>query len=129
MSKQKITLVVLLAVMILNGAFLFQSDQIKTNNPYLKGIISSIKNGGFIEATAQYGGGAVTVAVEPNTSNRLPNITGTCTIGSNMVFTIKKGNSGIVSETINKLCDVSPYALTPTILLPNGKYRVNVKIN
>lgn len=79
------------------------------------------------------GGGApssfVTIAVEKLTTNHLPNITGTCSVGDDMTFTIKKGSSySTVSETISKLCDASPYALTPTISLPDGKYRVDVDI-
>jgi Ca2+-binding RTX toxin-like protein len=70
----------------------------------------------------------VTVSVERLTQNHLPNITGTCSVGDNMVFTIKKGNTGVVSETINKACTVSPYSLNPTITLPDGKYRVDVSI-
>lgn len=70
----------------------------------------------------------VTVAVEHNTTNHLPNITGTCSVGDTMTFVIKKGATNVVSETISKLCDVSPYALTPTISIPDGKYRVDVTI-
>jgi hypothetical protein len=83
----------------------------KSSNPYLKSIINSINNNSFIEASGQYYGGTpfVTVAVEQYTPNHLPNITGTCSIGDAMNFTIKKGNTGVVSETFSKLCDVSNY--------------------
>jgi Ca2+-binding RTX toxin-like protein len=81
-----------------------------------------------ITANAQTTTPFVTIAVEQYTQNHLPNITGTCRVGDNLVFTIKKGNTGVVSETINKACTVSPYALTPTIVLPDGKYRVDVTV-
>jgi hypothetical protein len=70
----------------------------------------------------------VTVSVEANTTDRLPNITGTCAVGGIMIFTIKKGNSGTLSESITQECIVSPYSLKPTIQLPEGKYKVEVEI-
>jgi RTX calcium-binding nonapeptide repeat (4 copies) len=68
----------------------------------------------------------LTVSVEKYTQNHLPNITGNCVVGDNLLFTIKKGNTGLVSETLARTCTVSPYSLTPTITLPDGKYKVSV---
>jgi Ca2+-binding RTX toxin-like protein len=68
----------------------------------------------------------LTVSVEKFTQNHLPNITGNCVVGDNLLFTIKKGNTGVVSETKARTCTVSPYSLTPTIALPDGKYKVSV---
>jgi Ca2+-binding RTX toxin-like protein len=125
--KQKILLAVIISIVIFGG---LNSQSLISKSQYLQGIVASIKNKDFITASGQYGGGTpfVTVAVEKYTTNKLPNITGTCSIGSNMNFTIKKGATGVVSETFSKLCDASPYTTNPTIMLPDGKYRVDVKI-
>lgn len=115
-----------LLLAIISGGML--THTVPKSNKYFKDIISNINHATFIEASGEYGGLEVTVAVEPITTNHLPNITGTCTVGEDMFFTIKKGNTGIVSETIGKLCDTSPYTLNPNITLPDGKYRVDVEI-
>jgi Ca2+-binding RTX toxin-like protein len=102
---------------------------ITTKNPFVKNILSSMGYGDKVIVNAQTAGVHIlTVAVEQYTPNHLPNITGTCTIGDTLDFTIKKGNTGVVSETFSKLCDVSPYTSNPTITLPDGKYSVNVKV-
>jgi hypothetical protein len=131
MSKQKqITLVVLLVTVILSGVLVQYSTQIKTDNPYLKEIIASIKNKGFIEASGQYGGGTtfVTVDVPVYTSNHLPVITGTCNIGDTLDFMVKYGDTyQNTSQTIlGYSCTVSPYSVNTTIPIPDGKYRVDV---
>jgi Ca2+-binding RTX toxin-like protein len=123
MTKQKqICIVAVLVTFILGGGLFKYSNQIKAGNLF------SFANKQSITANAQTTTPFVTIAVEQYTQNHLPNITGTCSIGNDMVFTIKKGSTGVVSETINKACTVSPYALTPTILLPDGKYRVDVSV-
>jgi RTX calcium-binding nonapeptide repeat (4 copies) len=125
--QNKIVLAVLIATI---AAGVLISQPIVHKNKYINSIIASIQNKDYIQASGQYGGYQpfVTVAVERFTTNKLPNITGTCSIGDTMTFIIKKGATGIVSETITKLCDTSPYSLNPTIALPDGKYRVDVKI-
>lgn len=45
-----------------------------------------------------------------------------------MNFTIKKGHTGVVSESFTKLYDAFPYAFNPHITLPDGKYSVDVSI-
>jgi hypothetical protein len=122
----KNTNIVVTAVMIV--ALVSGIINVLPNNHYLNGIISSLQNKDFIKASGAYGGTFVTVAVESYTTNHLPNITGTCSVGDTMTFMIKKGATSVVSETISKLCDASPYALNPTITLPDGKYRVDVAI-
>jgi hypothetical protein len=89
-----------------------------------KNLLNDNKNSVIVKADTSF----VTVAVEQLTTNHLPNITGTCSIGDSMTFVIKKGATNIVSETITKVCDSSPYTLSPTITLPDGKYRVDVNI-
>lgn len=128
MKNTNIVVIAVMIVAVVSGIInAFPNSQ---TNKYLSAVVSSIKNKDFIKASGQYGGSLpfVTVAVEPRTINKLPNITGTCSVGNNMNFTIKKGATGIVSETFSKLCDVSPYATKPTIALPDGKYRVDVVI-
>jgi hypothetical protein len=129
MHIQKKFLFALVIISIVSSGILIQ--EIKPKNKYIDGIISSLNGGDFITASGQYGGGGptVTIAVEQFTLNHLPNITGTCSVGDTMVFEIKKGVTNVLSETITKLCDATPYALNPTITLPDGKYRVDVTIS
>jgi hypothetical protein len=127
-NKNKIIFCTVVLAFIFSGMI---TDAIPKSNKYLNSIISSINKNDFITAHGQYGGYdpmIVTVAVEQNTQNHLPNITGTCTVGGVMTFKVKKGATGVLSETLTKTCDVSPYLINPTILLPDGKYRVDVKI-
>ena len=131
-DQNKVLLLVLLNIFVFGNII---SLSLANTNPYLKGVIASLKNKDFIEASGQYGGGyggglpTVTINVEQLTTNRLPNITGTCSIGNDMTFVVKTGPTyATVSETITKICDVSPYALTPTIQIPDGKYKVDVSI-
>jgi hypothetical protein len=128
MQNTNIVVTAVMIVAVVSGIInAFPNSQ---TNKYLSGIISSIHNKDFIKASGQYGGTPfVTVAVESYTTNHLPNITGTCSLGDVMTFTIKKGTTNLVSETISKPCDASPYALNPTITLPDGKYRVDVTLN
>ena len=127
-NKNKIIFAIIVSTIVFGGLI---THTIPKNNKYLQSIITSLNNKDFIEASGQYGGTTpfVTVAVETRTTNKLPNITGTCSIGDTMNFTIKKGATNVVNETITKLCDTSPYATNPTIALPDGKYRVDVVIN
>lgn len=111
------------------------TKSLENSNPFLKGIISSIKNKDFIEVSGQYGGqynGSpfVTIEVPALTTNKKPPITGTCQIGETLNFTIKYGPTyNIVSETINNFtCVSSPYSINPTITIPDGKYRVDVDV-
>jgi hypothetical protein len=128
MKKQNKLVIAVLLATVVSGAF--ASQPILKKNKYLNSVITSIKNNDFIQASGQYGptNPFVTVAVEQLTANHLPNITGTCSLYSDMVFTIKKGASGTISEVINQKCDISPYTLNPTITLPDGKYRVDVSV-
>jgi Ca2+-binding RTX toxin-like protein len=115
------------AVALLSTGLLTYS--ITTKNLLVQNILSSMGYGEKVLVNAQTAGAHIlTVAVEQYTPNHLPNITGTCTIGDTLDFTIKKGNTGLVSETFSKLCDISPYTTNPTITLPDGKYQVDVTL-
>lgn len=111
------------------------TKSIENSNPYLKGVISSIKNNDFIEVSGQYGGqyngSFVTVEVPASTTNHKPPITGTCKIGDILNFTIKYGPTyNIVSETLNNYtCIASPYSINANNPIPYGKYRVDVNIS
>jgi hypothetical protein len=111
-NKHKILITLMIASIILGTAI-------------SKNLLNDNKNSVVVKAETTY---FVTIAVEQLTTNHLPNITGTCSIGDNMTFVIKKGATNIVSETITKVCDTSPYSLNPTITLPDGKYKVDVNI-
>jgi hypothetical protein len=126
-NQNKILLAVMISIVVFGG---LTAKTFIGSNKYLQSIVASIQNKDFITASGQYGGydPFVTIAVEQLTTNHLPNITGTCSVGDTMNFTVKKGNTGVVSETFSKVCDNSPYATNPTIALPDGKYRVDVKI-
>ena len=126
-NKNKIIFAIIVSTIVFGGII---TQAIPKNNKYLQSIVASLNKNDFIEASGQYGGYQtfVTVAVETRTTNKLPNITGTCSVGDIMTFTIKKGATGTVSETITKFCNASPYALKPTKALPDGKYRVDVTI-
>ena len=104
------------------------TKSLENSNPFLKGIISGIKNKDFIEASGQYGGANVTIEVPNRTTNKKPPITGTCQVGDNLNFTIKYGPIySSISETIdNYSCDSGTYSINPTINIPDGKYKVEV---
>lgn len=126
-NKNKIIFAIIVSTIVFGGVITHAIPK----NKYLQSIVASLNNNDFIQASGQYGGYQpfVTVAVETRTTNHLPNITGTCSVGNTMNFVIKKGATNVVSETFSKGCDVSPYATNPTILLPDGKYRVDVTID
>jgi hypothetical protein len=94
-------------------------NKIITINIMLAFLITSIFMYGYsyytkynsnLNANAQSSTSFVTINVEQYTPNHLPNITGTCSIGDTMNFTIKKGSNNTVSETLTKVCTTSPYS-------------------
>ncbi len=126
-NTNKILLAIMISLVVFGG---LTAKTFISKNPYLQGIVASIQNKDFIKVYGDYGGVPfVTINVEQRTINRLPNITGTCSLNDQMTFVVKTGPAyATVSETINKLCDTSPYSLNPTIPVPDGKYKVDVSI-
>lgn len=128
-NKNKILTIILLNIFLFGNAITLS---LSNNNPYLKSMLSSLRNKGFVEVSGQSSGAGPdsTVKVERRTANRLPNITGICTLGNVLIFVIKTGPTySTVSETISTNCNTSPYSLTPTVLIPDGKYKVEVVLD
>lgn len=128
-NKNKILLAILISIIVFSG---LTTKAHLNKNKYLQLLVDNVQNKDLIKASGQLSGGTpfVTISVEHITTNHLPNIIGTCSVGDEMTFIVKTGSTySTISETITKLCDVSPYNLTPTILVPDGKYRVDVSIS
>ena len=124
----KILLAIMISLVVFGG---LTAKTFIAQNQYLQGILASIQNKDSIKV---YGEGVavpfVTINVERRTTNHLPLITGTCSVGDEMAFIVKYDPTySTDSEVIYKVCDVSPYTLNPTIAIPDGKYKVDVFIN
>ena len=123
----KILLAIMISLVVFGG---LNAKSFITKNPYLQGIVASIQNKDFIKVYGDYGGiPFVTINVERRTTNHKPLITGTCSVGDEMKFTIKKGPTySSISEYKTKICDVSPYSFNAIRSIPDGKYKVDVTI-